>query len=309
MAKYILKRVVAIVITIFIIITVTFFLMRLAPGSPFSQEKAIPEEILKNLNAAYGLDNPWYIQYKDYLVKTLQFDFGRSMKQRYVTTNDMISQGFPVSLLLGAEAILLAVSVGLLIGVIAALHHNKWQDYAMNVIAVLGISVPSFIMAAFLQYLFAIKLQIFPIGGWEDFSYSLLPAICLSLSPMAYIAKLTRSSMLEQMNSEYVKLATAKGMSPKRVIFRHALRNAIMPVVTYLGPLSAAIITGSVIIENIFGVPGLGRFFVDSITNRDYSVIMGTTVFYSFILLSAILLVDISYGFIDPRIKLKGDKK
>lgn len=308
MKKYILKRLVAIFITIFIIITVTFFLMRMAPGSPFASEKAIPEQILENLNKSYGLDNPWYVQYKDYLIKTVKFDFGDSMKQRYLSTNDMIAEGFPVSALLGAQAILLAVSIGILIGTLAALKHNKWQDYLMNIIAVLGISVPSFIMASFLQYVLAIKLKIFPIGGWENYAYSLLPSITLSLSPMAYIAKLTRSSMLEQMGSEYVKLATAKGMSSKKVIFKHALRNAIMPVITYLGPLTAAIITGSVIIENIFGVPGLGKYFVDSITNRDYPVIMGTTIFYSIVLLSAILIVDISYGFIDPRIKLKGDK-
>ncbi|MDO5695730.1 MAG: ABC transporter permease [Eubacteriales bacterium] len=308
MRRYILKRVFAILVTIFIIITVTFFLMRIAPGSPFSQEKAIPEKILQTLNEAYGLDNPWYIQFKDYLVDILHFNFGTSMKHRYITTNQMIGEGFPVSALLGVEAILLAVSIGLLVGTVAALHHNKWQDYTMNVLAVLGISVPSFIMASILQYLFAIKLNVFPIGGWQSFSYSLLPAITLSLSPMAYIAKLTRSSMLEQMNSEHVKLAIAKGMPGKRVVFRHALRNAVMPVVTYLGPLTAAIITGSVIIENIFGIPGLGKYFVTSITNRDYPVIMGTTVFYSIILLSAILIVDILYGFIDPRIKLKGGK-
>lgn len=308
MTKYILKRVLSILVTLLIIITVTFFLMRIAPGSPFSQEKAIPEQILKALNEAYGLDNPWYIQYADYLSDILHFNFGTSMKIRYVTTNQMISEGFPVSAILGMEAILLSVALGLIIGTIAALHHNRWQDYAMNVIAVLGISVPSFIMATILQYVFAVKLGIFPIGGWKNLSYSFLPAIALSLSPMAYIAKLTRSNMLEQMGSEHVKLAVAKGMTSRRVVVRHALRNAIMPVVTYLGPLTAAIITGSVIIENIFGIPGLGKYFVDSILNRDYPVIMGTTIFYSVILLSAILIVDISYGFIDPRIKLKGGK-
>lgn len=280
----------------------------MAPGSPFSAEKAIPEQILQNLNESYGLNNPWYIQFKDYIVKTVQLDFGQSMKQRYLSTNDMIVKGFPVSAILGTQAILIAVSFGLIIGTIAALRHNKWQDYLMNIIAVLGISVPSFIMASLLQYAFAIKMGIFPIGGWESYSYSLLPSITLALSPMAYIAKLTRSSMLEQLGSEYVKLATAKGMPAKKVIFKHALRNAVMPVITYLGPLTAAIITGSVIIENIFGVPGLGKYFVDSIVNRDYPVIMGTTIFYSIVLLTAILIVDVSYGFIDPRIKLKGDK-
>lgn len=306
MSKYIFQRIIAIFLTLLVIITVTFFLMRGAPGSPFSAEKAISASILERLNEQYGLNNPWYQQYGDYLVKIARFDFGTSMKSRYLTTNKVIKEGFPVSAALGLEAIFLALSFGLLIGTIAALNHNKWQDYAMNVIAVLGISVPSFVMASILQYLLAVKLQIFPISGWGNFTQSLLPAITLSLSPMAFIAKLTRSSMLEQMGSEYVKLAVAKGMTQKRVIFGHAMRNAILPVVTYLGPLTAAVLTGSVVIENIFGIPGLGKHFVLSITNRDYPLIMGVTVFYSMILLSAILLVDISYAFIDPRISLKG---
>ncbi len=309
MGKYIFQRIIAIFLTLFIIVTVTFFLMRGAPGSPFSAEKAISASILERLNAEYGLNNPWYQQYGDYLGKVVRFDFGTSMKSRYLTTNKVINEGFPTSATLGLEAIFLAVSFGLMIGTLAALNHNKWQDYTMNIIAVLGISVPSFVMASVLQYLLAVKLQIFPISGWGTFMQSLLPAITLSLSPMAFIAKLTRSAMLEQMGSEYVKLATAKGMTRKRVIFKHAMRNAILPVVTYLGPLTAAVITGSVVIENIFGIPGLGKYFVQSITNRDYPLIMGVTVFYSIILLSAILIVDISYALIDPRISLKGKAK
>lgn len=308
MGKYIGKRLISIVITLFLIITITFFLMRIAPGSPFTQERQLPAEILENLNRQYGLNNPWYIQYKDYLLNILQFDFGTSTKYRDVTTNSLIASGFPVSAMLGAEAIFLAVSFGVMIGTVSALYHNKWQDYALSIFAVLGISVPSFIMASLLQYVFAVKLNLFPVASWNGFIYSVLPAIALSLSPMAYIAKLTRSSMLEQLGAEYIKMARAKGMSKGTIIFKHALRNAIMPVLTYLGPLTAAVLTGSFVVEKIFSIPGLGKHFVEAITNRDYSVIMGTTVFYSIILLCSILIVDILYSFADPRIKLKGGK-
>lgn len=308
MIKYITKRILSIVVTIFLIATITFFLMKLAPGGPFSTEKKVPEVVLQNLNQKYGLDKPVLTQYVDYLGNLVKLDFGVSMKQEYVTTNDIISIGFPVSVILGVEAILLAVSLGVIIGVIAALHHNKWQDYAMNILAVMGISVPSFIIATILQYIFSVKLGIFPIAGWKNITYSFLPAIVLSLGPMAYIAKLTRSSMLEQLSSEYVKLAKAKGMTNKVITFKHALRNAIMPVISYLGPLTAAVITGSFVVESIFGIPGLGKQFVKAIGDRDYPVIMGTTLFYSLVLMVAVLIVDIIYGYIDPRIKVKGDQ-
>lgn len=304
MAKYISKRVISIIVTILLIATVTFFLMKFAPGGPFSTEKKVPEIVLQNLNKKYGLDKPLLQQYGDYILNLLKLDFGISMKQEYVTTNGIISIGFPVSLVLGVEAIFLAVAFGVLIGIVAALHHNKWQDYFMNVIAVLGISVPSFIMATILQYILSVKLQIFPIAGWKNITYSFLPAIVLSLAPMAYIAKLTRSSMLEQLGSEYVKLAKAKGMTKKTVTFKHALRNAILPVISYLGPLTAAVITGSFVVESIFGIPGLGKQFVKAIGDRDYPVIMGTTLFYSVVLMVSVLVVDIIYGYIDPRIKI-----
>lgn len=304
MAKYITKRVIYMMITLFLISTITFFLMRIAPGGPFLADK-VPPQVVEKLNEQYGLNKPIYVQYFDYISRVVRFDFGVSMTSEYITTNQIIKIGFPVSAMLGIEAILLAVSIGVLIGTIAALKHNKWQDYLMNIIAVLGISVPSFIMATILQYVFAVKFRIFPLSGWNSFLHSVLPAIILSLGPMAYIAKLTRSSMLEQLSSEYVKLATAKGMSRNIVTYKHALRNAILPVVSYLGPLTAGVLTGSFIIESIFGIPGLGKYFVKSISDRDYTMIMGTTVFYSFVLMTAVLIVDILYGLIDPRIKLK----
>lgn len=298
-----------ILLALFVIVTATFFLLRLAPGNPFASERNFPPQIEEKLNETYGLNNPWYIQYKDYLIDAATFNFGESMKYKSRSTNDMIAEGFPVSLTLGIEAMLLAIGFGVLIGVVAALYHNRWPDYLATTFAVLGISVPSFILAGLMQYFIAYKLQLFPISGWKGFSYSILPALAIALSHMGFIAKLTRSSMLEQNNSDYVKMARAKGIGKWTVVFRHTLRNALLPVITYLGPLTAGVVTGSFIVEQIFAVPGLGKHFVQSITNRDYTVVMGTTVFFSIILLFAVLIVDILYSVIDPRIKLKGAKK
>jgi len=296
-------------IALFFIISITFFLMRLAPGSPFASERQFPPQIEKQLNAKYGLDNPWYIQFKDYVADSLTFDFGESMKYKGRSTNDIIFDSFPISMTLGIEAMLISIGFGVIIGVIAALYHNRFPDYLAITIAVLGISVPSFILAGLMQYFLAFKLGMFPISGWKGFIYSILPALAIAITHIGFIAKLTRSSMLEQMNSEYVKLARAKGLGKWKTVFKHTLRNALLPVVTYLGPLAAGVLTGSFIIEQVFSIPGLGRHFVTSISNRDYTVIMGTTVFYSIILLLAVFIVDILYSVIDPRIKLKGAKR
>ncbi|WP_071393905.1 ABC transporter permease [Bacillus tuaregi] len=309
MIKYIGKRLLYMLLSLWAIITATFFLMRLAPGNPFTSEKKLPPEIEANLNAFYGLDQPWYAQYWDYLVRLAKWDFGPSFKYKSQTVNDLISEGFPVSLALGAEAILIAIAVGVLLGVIAALNHNKWADYGAMVVAVFGISMPSFILATLLQYFLAIKAGIFPVALWESPMHTVLPALALAASPMAYIARLTRSSMLEVLANDYIKTAKSKGLSKGVITVKHAIRNAMLPVVSYMGPLSAGIITGSFVIEQIFGIPGLGSHFVTSITNRDYTVIMGITAFYSILLLVCILLVDIAYGLIDPRIKLAGGKK
>lgn len=309
MAKYIGKRLVYMLISLWLIITATFFFMRIAPGNPFTSEKKLPPEIEANLNAHYGLDDPWYVQYGEYLLRILKWDFGPSFKYKSQTVNELISEGFPVSFLLGMEAIFLAVAIGVLLGIIAALYHNKWQDYTAMIIAVFGISVPSFIMASFLQYTLAIELGLFPVARWETFMHTILPALALASTPMAFIARLTRSSMLEVLANDYIKTAKSKGLSKGVITVKHAIRNALLPVVTYMGPLTAGILTGSFVIERIFGIPGLGAHFVTSIGNRDYTVIMGVTVFYSILLLVSILLVDILYGIIDPRIKLAGGKK
>lgn len=307
MGRYIFKRFLSNLLALWVIVTVTFFLMKAIPGDPFTQEKALPKEILDSLYKHYKLDQPQYIQYLSYLKSIVTWDLGPSFKYKARTVNEIIKSGFPISATLGLEAMLLAITFGIMLGSIAALKQNKWQDYMCMVVAVLGISVPSFILAAFLQYLLSIKLDLFPVARWGTFQQSVLPAISLAALPTAFIARLMRANMLEVLSMDFIKTARSKGLSNRVVIVRHALRNSLLPVVTYLGMLTANIITGSFIIEKIFGIPGLGQWFINSITNRDYTVIMGITVFYSIILLSAIFIVDIIYGLIDPRIKLTGN--
>lgn len=304
MFKYLLKRLAYIFISLFFIITLTFFLMQAAPGGPFASERKLPPKLEEQMNEAYGLNDPIHVQYIDYLTRVAKWDFGPSFKYVGQSVNDIISRSFPYSLILGLESILLALSIGILLGVIAALYHNKFPDYTAMVIAVLGISVPSFVLAAVLQYVFAYKLQVLPIAKFDSFAHTILPAVALAATPLAFIARLMRSSMLEVLSSDYIKTAKAKGLGARVTIYRHGIRNAILPVVSYLGPLVVGILTGSFIIETIFAIPGLGREFVTSVTNRDYTVIMGTTVFYAVLLLFSILLVDIIYSLIDPRIKL-----
>ena len=311
MAKYLLKRIGYIIVSLFFIVTITFFLMQAAPGGPFTSERKLPPAIEQQLNETYGLNDPLYKQYFDYLINVAQWDFGPSFKYIGQSVNDIISRSFPYSLVLGLEAIFLALSIGVLLGVIAAVKHNKFGDYTAMVIAVLGISVPSFIMATILQYIFSMKMGVLPVAKFNSFAHTILPAIALATTPLAFIARLMRSSMLDVLNSDYIKTAKSKGLSQRVVTYKHALRNAIMPVVSYMGPLVVGVLTGSFVIEKIFAIPGLGNEFVVSVTNRDYTVIMGTTVFFSILLLVSILIVDLIYGLIDPRIKItgKGDQK
>lgn len=306
MFKYILKRIGYIFVSLFFIVTITFFLMQAAPGGPFASERKLPPKIEEQMNELYGLNDPIFVQYTDYLVRVAKWDFGPSFKYVGQSVNDIISRSFPYSLVLGIEAILIALSIGVFLGVVAALYHNKFGDYVAMIIAVLGISVPSFILAALLQYVFAIKMGAFPIAKMDTFWHTVLPAVAIATTPLAFIARLMRSSMLDVLSSDYIKTAKAKGLSGRVTIYRHGIRNAILPVVSYLGPLVVQVLTGSFIIEKIFAIPGLGNEFVTSITNRDYTVIMGTTVFFSVLLLVSILIVDIIYGFIDPRIKITG---
>ena len=303
--QYLAKKGAILLASLFLVTTMTFFLMHAIPGDPFVQDKAIPEEILKALHKHYGLDQPLYVQYGKYLEGILHFELGPSFKYEGRTVNNIIAEGFPVSFCLGMEALVIAVFGGITLGSIAALNHLRWQDHCTMVVAVLGISVPSFILASFLQYVLAMKLDLLPVARWGDFSQTIMPAISLAVLPMAFIARLTRANMVEVMSQDYIQTAKSKGLNSFQIILRHVTRNALLPVVTYLGPLTAAVLTGSFAIEKIFGIPGLGTWFVTSITNRDYTVIMGTTIFYSAILMLCVFLVDLLYCLIDPRIQFK----
>jgi len=308
MTRFLLKKILILLLSLFMVASLTFALMQMIPGDPFTQEKAVPEEILKAMYHHYGLDQPWYVQYFRYMKGLITFDLGPSFKYQGRTVTEIIREGFPVSMALGLEALIISIFFGITLGSIAALKHLKWQDHLMMVFAVVGISVPSFILATFLQYLISMKLDLLPVARWGSFDHSILPAFSLAALPTAFIARLTRSNMVEIMQEDYIQTAKSKGLNSFQIVIRHALRNALLPIITYLGPLTTAILTGSFAVEKIFGIPGLGQWFVMSITNRDYTVIMGTTVFYSAILMVCVFLVDILYCLIDPRIQLI-DKK
>ncbi len=278
--------------------------MKSIPGDPFVQEQAVPEEIMKSMYAHHGLDKPWYVQYGRYIKGVVTWNLGPSFKYEGRTVNDIIREGFPVSAMLGLEALFFSLSWGILLGTLSALYRRRWQDHLCMFIAVLGISIPNFIMATFLQFLFAMKLNLFPVARWGSFSQSILPALALAALPTAFIARLTRANMVEVLEQDYVMTAFSKGLNKRQVVLGHVLKNSLMPVITYIGPLSSSILTGSFIIEKIFGIPGLGGWFVTSIANRDYTVIMGVTIFYSFILLSSVFILDLLYSMLDPRIKL-----
>lgn len=292
------------IITLWLIITLTFFLMHMIPGSPFNEERATSEAVQRNLEKFYHLDKPLYVQYGMYLKSVVTFDFGPSIKKSSQTVNEMLGRGFPVSFELGLVTLIVAVISGITLGVIAALRHNGVIDYLAMTIAVLGISIPNFVMATLLIQQVAVNLGILPVATWVSPKHMILPTLALATGPMAIIARLTRASMLEVLTQDYIRTAKAKGLSPIKIVFKHALRNALLPVVTILGSLAASILTGTFVIEKIFAIPGMGKYFVESINQRDYPVIMGTTVFYSSILIMMLFLVDIAYGILDPRIKL-----
>lgn len=308
MASFLIRRLFTMLIALWMVITVTFVIMHAVPGGPFASEKPVPPAVLENLNRRYHLDDPLWKQYTDYLADIARGDFGPSFKYDR-TVNEIIRSTFPVSATLGALAVGLALVVGLLLGIIAALRQNRWPDYAAMVLATFNFSVPSFILSGILMYLFAFRWQLLPPAMWGTWQQAVLPALALSALPTAFIARLMRSSMLEVLQQDYIKTARAKGLSERVIVMRHAIRNAITPVVTYLGPLTAAVFTGSFVIEYIFAIPGLGQFFVISVTNRDYTLIMGTTIFYSAFLMLMNLLVDLCYTIIDPRVKLTDIKE
>ncbi|UUZ92447.1 ABC transporter permease [Paenibacillus sp. P25] len=305
MAQYILRRFVSMVVTLWLIITVTFFLMHAVPGSPFEKDgKNANPTAVQNMMEFYNLDKPLSVQYLLYLKSLLSLDLGPSIGHYPDSVNSMIDRGFPVSFQLGMISIAFAIISGIALGTIAALRHNRLIDYFAMVFAVIGIAVPNFIVATMLIKVVAVDWESLPVATWGSWKHVILPALALSTGPLAIIARLTRANMLEVLTADYIETARAKGLSPFTIVVKHALRNAVLPVITLLGALVANVLTGSFVIEKIFAIPGMGKYFVDGINNRDYSLIMGTTVFYSTLLLFMMFLVDIAYGVIDPRIKL-----
>ncbi|WP_025691629.1 ABC transporter permease [Paenibacillus zanthoxyli] len=309
MVRYIANKFFYMLVSLFVLISATFFLMKAIPGDPFTSEKKIPDEIRQRLYEQYGLDKPVSQQYLKYLGNIVQGDFGVSMKRLNQDVSHIISQTFSASLKLGLVAIIVSIIVGILLGMLAALYHRKFIDTAAMVLAVLGIAVPSFVLATVLQYVFASKLGWVDVMGFNDPLDYVLPVAALSAQPIAFIARLTRSSMLEVLHADYIKTAKAKGLSWFVILFRHVLRNGILPVVTYLGPMTANIVTGSVVIEQIFGIGGIGKQFVEAISVRDYPIIMGITIFYGILLMVTRFITDVAYVFVDPRIKLTGGKE
>lgn len=309
MKKFVLKRLLMAIVTMWVIITITFVIMHAVPGDPFAREGKMPEQVYQNLRAQYGLDKPVGEQYVIYLKNIMKGDFGKSMKSQAETVNQMIKRGAPVSAQIGLQAFIISIILGPALGSIAALYQNKMPDYITMILAIIGISVPSFIFATLLVQFVAKQVAWLPISGWGTFSHSILPSLSLALMPIAASARLMRSSMLEVLGQDYIRTARSKGLSKFKVIMGHAVRNAILPVVSTLGTTLSGLLTGSFVIEKIFGVPGLGNFLISSVTNRDYTLIMGTTIFYSFVLIILLLIVDILYVIIDPRIQLTGGKR
>jgi len=280
-------------------------MMKSIPGDPFTDNKALPPEIHLALRAHYGLEDSLSTQYLRYLTAISTFDFGPSYRYKDLTVNDIIQQGFPISATLGLEAMVIALIAGISLGVIAALRRTHWIDHAAMVSATIGVSVPSFITAALLQYVIALKLGLLPVARWGTFAHTILPALSLAAMPTAIIARLVRANMIEVLHQDYIKTAKAKGLPLFHIIMRHALCNACAPILPFLGQLTANILIGSFVIEKIYGIPGLGQWFVNSVTTRDYTVVMGMTIFYSIILLSALFLSEKLHQFLDPRIKEK----
>ncbi len=303
MLHYLMRRLGGAIPTLFIIIAGTFFMMCLAPGGPFARERVVPPEVEANLMKAYHLDEPLWQQFLRYLSGLAHGDFGPSFKYKDFTVADLIFQGFPVSLQLGGIAIALALIIGLTLGIWAALRQNSWIDYTTMSVSMVGIAVPNFVVAPVLTLIIGLQLQLLPVGGWGKPGHYVLPIIALCLPQIASIARLTRASMIEVLGSNFVRTARAKGLRESVTIVRHAIRAAVLPVVSYLGPAVANIITGSVVVEQIFSIPGIGRYFVQGSLNRDYTLVMGVTVFYGALIIVCNLIADLLYGVLDPKVR------
>jgi len=306
MLSYLVKRVIATIPTLFILITIAFFLIRIAPGGPFDSDKELPPEILKSIQVKYHMDEPLVQQYFRYLKNIAQGDFGPSFVYKDFTVTELIAKGFPVSLTIGGLALLLAISTGIILGTVAAVKQNSWLDYALMSTAMTGISIPNFVIAPLLILFFAIYNNWLPAGGWSNGNWQnlVLPVIALSLHYIAYIARIMRGSMIEILKQDYIRTAKAKGLSTFKTVSKHAIKPALMPVISYLGPAAAGILTGSVVIEKIFGIPGLGQYFVQGALNRDYTLVMGVIIFVGVLIIFFNLIVDMLYAWLDPKIRL-----
>ncbi|CAA6804671.1 MAG: Oligopeptide transport system permease protein OppB (TC 3.A.1.5.1) [uncultured Thiotrichaceae bacterium] len=303
MLNYVLKRVLSTIPTLFIIITIAFFMIRMAPGGPFDSERPVPAEIAENLDRVYHLNDPLPVQYAHYVWNLLHGDFGPSFKYQDYTVTELISLGFPVSLKLGFLAMFLALLIGLVLGSIAALRQNSWADYTVMSFAMTGITVPNFVMAPILALVFGVFLGWLPVAGWGELKHFVLPVIALSLPQIATVARMTRASLIETLHSPFIRTAKAKGMPTHIILLRHASKSTLLPIISWLGPAFAAIITGSVVIEQIFGLPGIGRYFVQGALNRDYTLVMGVVVFYAVLIIVMNLVVDLLYKVLDPRVR------
>ncbi|MDQ0153898.1 oligopeptide ABC transporter permease [Robertmurraya andreesenii] len=309
MAKYVTQRIIYMIITLFLIASFTFFLMKIIPGTPFTKADKLSETQLAIMKEKYGLDDPVPVQYANYMMNLVKGDLGVSFQFDNVGVTEIIVKSFGPSAQLGFQAIIFGTIFGIILGVLAALKQNTWVDYGSTFIAVLGKSIPSFVFAGLMQYYLGVKLGWFPVAFWRGPEYTILPTIALAMFPLATAARFVRTEMIEVLESDYIVLAKAKGASWFDIAFKHALRNALIPVVTVLGPLVVSLMTGSLVIEKIFGIPGIGEQFVKSIQVNDYPVIMGTTLLFAALFVVVILIVDLLYGVIDPRIRLAGGKK
>jgi len=303
MLAFSIRRIFGAIPTLLALITISFFVMRVAPGGPFSGNRKITEAVLANLNRAYHLDEPIWMQFGRYLWGLVQFDFGPSMKYRDYSVTELIVQGLPVSLEVGLWAMLLATIAGIALGIAGALRRNGMTDLSVGVVAMVGLAVPNFVIGPLLQNVFGLELKWLPIGGWDgSIGTKILPILVLALPNIAYISRLTRGSMIESLRTNYVRTARAKGIGARRVIWKHALTGAMLPVIAYLGPATAITVTGSVIVEQIFGIPGIGRYFVEGAANRDYPLVMGVTIIYGGIVILANIVTDVVRGIIDPKV-------
>ncbi|GLO67923.1 ABC transporter permease [Oceanobacillus kimchii] len=309
MLKYIGKRIIYLIITLFIIASVTFFMMKFLPGTPFQNEEKLSIEQREILNEKYGLDEPIPVQYFNYMTNLAKGDLGVSFQFDNQPVTDLLANRIGPSLQLGFQAMLIGTIVGILLGVLAAMFQNTWIDYGSTFLSVLGKSIPSFVLAALMQYVIGVQLELLPVASWNGFASSIMPTIALAIFPIATAARFMRTELIEVFGSDYITLAKAKGNSRMEVSMKHAVRNALIPLVTVLGPMAVSLMTGSMVVEQIFAIPGIGEQFVKSIQTNDFPIIMGTTLFFAFLLTVIILIIDILYGIIDPRIRLTGGDK